>query len=155
MLRSTRRNLHVNTSIPMQDIKALTLSGETLAFKSISVIFYILYSRVSEAVTNLSPLFTKCSQHYLYQQISIGRHHYTHMLQSIEGWDNVMCWTKNWCLICTTRNDKVGRRTFLAHCKGKWLPWDAMNEKSVYTSVSRFFNAAHVNMLWPTYSTDN
>ena len=29
-----------------------------------------------------------------------------------------------------------------------------MNKKSVYTSVSRFFNAAHVNMLWPTYSTD-
>ena len=51
MLRSARGNLHVNTSIPMQDIKALTLSGQTLAFKSISVIFYILYSRISEAVT--------------------------------------------------------------------------------------------------------
>ena len=29
-----------------------------------------------------------------------------------------------------------------------------MNKKSVSTSVSRFFNAVYVNMLWPTYSTD-
>ena len=33
-------------------IRALTLSGQTLVFKSISVIFYILHSRVSEVVSN-------------------------------------------------------------------------------------------------------
>ena len=42
----------MNTSFPMQvAIRALTLSGQTLSFKS-SVIFYILYSRVSEVVSN-------------------------------------------------------------------------------------------------------
>ena len=77
------------------------------------------------------------------------------MLQSIEErlrHCNVL--TKNCCLICTTRNDKVERRKFLAHCKVSDYLGDAMNKKSVYTSESRFFNAAHVNILWPTYSTD-
>ena len=117
----SRGTLHVNTSIPMQDIKALTPSGQTLAFKPISVIFYILYSRVSEVVSNFKSAVHEMLQHYLYQQISIiERHRYTHMLQSIEETlrhCNVL--TKNWCLICTTRNDKVERRKFLAHCKGK------------------------------------
>ena len=48
----SQENLHVNTSFPMQvAIRALTLSVQTLSFKS-SVIFYILYSRVSEVVSN-------------------------------------------------------------------------------------------------------
>ena len=47
----SQENLHVNTSFPMQvAIRALTLSVQTLSFKS-SVIFYILYSRVSEVVS--------------------------------------------------------------------------------------------------------
>lgn len=65
------------------------------------------------------------------------------MLQSIEErlrHCNVL--TKNWCLICTTHNDKVERRKFLAHCKVSDYLGDAMNKKSVYTSESRFFNAA-------------
>lgn len=42
----------MNISFPMQvAITALTLSGQTPSFKS-SVIFYILYSRVSEVVSN-------------------------------------------------------------------------------------------------------
>lgn len=93
-------------------------------------------------------LLTKCFQHYLYQQISIERHRYTHMLQSIEErlrHCNVL--TKNWCLICTTHNDKVERRKFLLTVKVSDYLGDAMNKKSVSTSVSRFINAAHVNML--------
>ena len=116
----SQENLHVNTSFPMQvAIRALTLSVQTLSFKS-SVIFYILYSRVSEVVSNFKSAVDEMLQHYLYQKVSIEMLCYTHMLQSIEErlrHCNVL--TKNWCLICTTHNDKVERRKFLAHCKGK------------------------------------
>ena len=78
-------------------------------------------------------LLTKCFQHYLYQQISIERHRYTHMLQSVEErlrHCNVL--TKHWCLLCTTHNDKVERRKFLAHCKGKWLPWRCNEQEKCF-----------------------
>ena len=71
------------------------------------------------------------------------------MVQSIEErlrHCNVL--TKNWCLICTTRDDKErGGESSLLIVKVSDYLGDAINKKSVYTSESRLFNAAHVNML--------
>ena len=50
----SQENLHVNTSIPMQAAIRAYTEWPNSCIKS-SVIFYILYSRVSEVVSNFKP----------------------------------------------------------------------------------------------------